>query len=108
MVKTSTALARAEKAEAATEVVKLREAISFERAEKAFQGNDIGWIDPRVRDEDGGVLSPRRFKDAIGKAEWSKLRCRAHVCRGSRHYPAQTHKHRHDGVRAQQPCCDSM
>jgi hypothetical protein len=33
-------------------------------------GNDIGWIDPRARDEDGEVLSPRQLAARDGMLAW--------------------------------------
>ena len=35
-----------------------------------FEGNDIGWIDPRALDEDGELLSPREMAQFEGELAW--------------------------------------
>jgi hypothetical protein len=37
---------------------------------EAFEGNEIGWIDPRALDEDGEVLPPRRLAEREGLLAW--------------------------------------
>jgi hypothetical protein len=35
-----------------------------------FEGNDIGWIDPRALDEEGNLLSPREMAQYEGELAW--------------------------------------
>lgn len=36
----------------------------------AFEGNELGWIDPRALDEDGNILSPREMAQYDGELAW--------------------------------------
>jgi phage terminase large subunit-like protein len=44
-----------------------------------FEGNEIGWIDPRACNEDGEVLSPRELAARDGMLAWPKRFPRARV-----------------------------
>jgi hypothetical protein len=44
-----------------------------------FEGNEIGWIDPRALDEDGEVLSPRALAERENMLAWPKRFPRARV-----------------------------
>jgi hypothetical protein len=35
-----------------------------------FEGNDLGWIDPRALDADGNLLSPREIAPYEGELAW--------------------------------------
>jgi hypothetical protein len=44
-----------------------------------FEGNEIGWIDPRATDEDGEVLSPQGLPARENMLAWAKRFPRARV-----------------------------
>jgi hypothetical protein len=44
-----------------------------------FEGNEIGWIDPRALDEDGDILSPRQVARYDGELAWPERFSRVSV-----------------------------
>jgi hypothetical protein len=43
-----------------------------------FEGNDLGWIDPRALDENGELLSPRQMARYDGELAWPERFDRAY------------------------------
>jgi hypothetical protein len=50
--------------------------------DEPYEGNDIGWIDPRATDQDGEILTPRELEGRLTEGtttRWGRPSARANV-----------------------------
>jgi hypothetical protein len=44
--------------------------VSSDGSQVLYEGNDLGWIDPRALDDDGNVVAPDELQERDGELAW--------------------------------------